>query len=746
MAWKRVVATGVLLGGAVAAFKSPVVRTRLQQGATEIEHAFGTLRNQTQQKLQAMQQDQQERAEQPAKQAKRQRRERVAGATVTICLLVLALLAAAGASVAAVTLNWAAGHVQAAVQAATGRAMTVAGPVRWSLMPPRLDMHDVALANLPDGSRPAMVTAPRIKVFLAAWPLLVGAVRVDGIYAESPDVFLERTATGSNWRFHSALTGGVGASHLFQSRGWRVASVGGVLHLPALFGGGPELIQLDTINLHEGGVLHASGALKDGVRFAGLAALSDEAIWPISGSLDGNGGSHASMKGSVAPATGAWTMQFNGSAPDLGSLPGTRWAGVLPPLNDLQAYAELSGTGLAPAMLRGFQVRAGGADWGALLPGLILQQATVVLPNAGGPAAVSASASLQSLPMRLYATVLPATPAAGTFTVRDVHLESPLAEMRAEFRLHMGDRPALDGSVEAVRLDLNRIIEAIRQAEAPKPDGVYDQYPPDTAPSPPDSAAGSLFSSAPLPFEGLLRADAALTLRFDQIALGGAVWGPMVTPVVLRSGRLHVGPVLAGSARGELSVDAAANPPAVALSLQAPAMALSPVLAALGQPAVASGTLTADAHLHSAGTTIGGLAAGLDGTLRLSLKDGAIRAYVIEALRKALSPDATVQNAASVPLHEAVLALQFNIGQAEASALRVKTPGFRLSGSGGLDLRDETVGLRLREGDGTIFDVRGPSGETRARIFGGFTPVSDSNNASAKVLHELMRGSVGEPE
>jgi AsmA protein len=125
-----------------------------------------------------------------------------------VALGVLVLLPAVGLAVFIATFDAESQkpRIQAAVQSATGRALTLDGPigVKFALVP-TLTLQDVALANAPGGSRPQMATARRIEVELALLPLLSRQVEVRRLVLQQPDILLETDASGQpNWVFAPA--------------------------------------------------------------------------------------------------------------------------------------------------------------------------------------------------------------------------------------------------------------------------------------------------------------------------------------------------------------------------------------------------------------------------------------------------------------------------------------------------------------------------------------------------------------
>ena len=91
----------------------------------------------------------------------------------------------------------------AAVAQATGRGLTIAGPVRlsWSLVP-SVSAEDLSLANPSGMSRPALATLARLDARLALWPLLRRRVELRSVTLTGLDLLLERDAEGRpNWVF-----------------------------------------------------------------------------------------------------------------------------------------------------------------------------------------------------------------------------------------------------------------------------------------------------------------------------------------------------------------------------------------------------------------------------------------------------------------------------------------------------------------------------------------------------------------
>jgi len=92
-------------------------------------------------------------------------------------------------------------QIEAAVGRATGRPFTIRGALHFTLFPvPGVQADDVALANMPHGHAPAMVTAGDVRVGVALSPLLGGRIEVSTIVLDRPVIALEVDAQGhANW-------------------------------------------------------------------------------------------------------------------------------------------------------------------------------------------------------------------------------------------------------------------------------------------------------------------------------------------------------------------------------------------------------------------------------------------------------------------------------------------------------------------------------------------------------------------
>lgn len=289
-----------------------------------------------------------------------------------------------------------------AVRQATGRELSIAGPVRlgWSLTP-TVSATAVSLANPSGMSRPAMAMLDRVDVQVALWPLLRRRVEVRGITLIGPDVLLERDAAGQpNWVFaRPAAPSSDSASAAPGTPAARMqVSVDAIQvrdgRLGWLAGG-----RLDTLAI---AALQARTEAPGTVRVAGTLDVNDTALnlqgttgtlanaggaWPVDLSLSGGG---ATLR--AAGALGA-TVALTAEVPDLAAL--SSLAGrPLPPLRDIHGSAQLGPLGLSA-----LNVQAAG-ELGALR--LTRLQVTAAAPDQ--PVSLSAEGVAGTGPVTLTAT------------------------------------------------------------------------------------------------------------------------------------------------------------------------------------------------------------------------------------------------------------------------------------------------------------------------------------------------------
>jgi AsmA protein len=94
-------------------------------------------------------------------------------------------------------------QIASEVENATGRSLTIEGPLRFTILPQLgFEAQQVTLANPPGSASPKMVRLKAVEVELKVWPLLHGALEVDRFVLVEPQIDLEVDAQGQpNWEF-----------------------------------------------------------------------------------------------------------------------------------------------------------------------------------------------------------------------------------------------------------------------------------------------------------------------------------------------------------------------------------------------------------------------------------------------------------------------------------------------------------------------------------------------------------------
>ena len=115
-------------------------------------------------------------------------------------LLTVILLLAAGAGVAFFDPNDFKPEIVRAVWDATGRTITLTGPLRvsWTLRP-TFEITDVSLANLPGGTRSDIARVERIEAQLSILALLRREVEVVKLTLTGPNILFEQVGGKPNW-------------------------------------------------------------------------------------------------------------------------------------------------------------------------------------------------------------------------------------------------------------------------------------------------------------------------------------------------------------------------------------------------------------------------------------------------------------------------------------------------------------------------------------------------------------------
>lgn len=212
---------------------------------------------------------------------------------------------------------------------------------------------------------------------------------------------------------------------------------------------------------------------------------------------------------------------------------------------------------------------------------------------------------------------------------------------------------------------------------------------------------GRLFSADPWDLSGLKAIDGQFRLNAQQLIRGDAVLQNAAAEFSIAGGRLQIVSLTAGLGEGSVglaaNVDAAAAVPAIQARIKATNVDGSPFLAAMGMGgAVQAGRVNLEASLAGPGQSLRGLMAGLDGGVHMDMGRGAIQ----DRFAKLLFADifkllASGGTDAGAPVNCMVANFDVAGGIATSRGLILDTPGATVLGAGSVDLRNETLSLRL---------------------------------------------------
>lgn len=321
--------------------------------------------------------------------------------------VIIAVTALIGVGVAMVDPNVYKPRIVAAVQAATGRELTINGPLRISLSVwPTIELSDVTLANLPGGTRPDMARVEHIAVRLSLPALLRRRIEVSKLTLIGPNILLELVHGQPNWEFGAKDPNPV------------------IMQMPrpgGSFGSGTNL-RIRNAHIQNGMITFKAPARTKvlGIRTLDLQHHTDDGPIDLSAAFVYSDNQPFTLIASATPVAGvsrSWDTQLKFSA--LGATALAKGTINLVGGYDLRIDAQASALERLNALLPDMQLpalhqaslsthltngpvpgdlpvigttslRFQSADLGDRVPGLTVQAVDVTLPIAGAAAAISA--------------------------------------------------------------------------------------------------------------------------------------------------------------------------------------------------------------------------------------------------------------------------------------------------------------------------------------------------------------------
>ena len=616
-------------------------------------------------------------------------------------------------------------RIAAELQAATGRAVTLAGPITLSRsLSPALVVEGVTLANMPGGSRPQMATIGRLEVQVALVPLILGGrLQVEKLALSKADILLETDAKGQgNWVFSpepspSAPQGSAAPS--------APKSGGGAGNLPIL----KEVLVSDSRLVYRSGktqqrldLTRLSFALPDGgkpVPVAIKAALNDAPF-----DLTGEIGALASL----VAAEGAYPVKLKGQVAGL-DLDAAGTLGLGKQQGQAEGTLTLAGESLTSLKKAATGFGIASADWPDKLPKfsltaqaafaadkLTLTRAVLTTGkteatatgtvNLTGPSfgltVTARSPDLKAQLMalgRLETAFVPDAGASltakltGTATapqVSDLVLDWGATRVTGRAGVDLGAKiPRITADLASPEVDLTPFFGKASPAPAASGGG-------GAAPAGAGRADDRVIPDTPVDLVAITQApvEGDVKLAVGRLKFGRGEVKDTSLAVALRNRQFTLKPLRFSAADGKMALEALIEPSGkLWLTGEAAGVDTAQLSALLGEEPVLKAKADLGFKISAEGKTLRALAASFDGPLHFATGPGQLVGSAAEALSSKYLTFLSLKPADVTQLTCTMVRTQFARGQGNVQQLAVDTPGLTVRGGGGLSLASETLDL-----------------------------------------------------
>lgn len=370
--------------------------------------------------------------------------------------LILVPVTAIGLAVALIDPNDWKPEIEAAVQKATGRQLVLGGPIHISYsLWPVIEVSQVQLANLPGGSRPAMMRMDRIQAQVNLFALLRQQIEITHLDLTGPNILFEEVDHQPNWLFGAG--GNAPAQPAKPSTGWfhpklrirelRITNGMVTFRLPAR----TNVIGIRALDIRHP-TDHAPIDLTSTLVYSDFAPFDLSLHAAPTGQVTDPWDTkiHFSAFDSTADAQGTmslagdFSLAVSGTSPALEKLNALLPAMQLPPLHGF-SFA----THIANGPVRGdipvigeTKLHIGSADLSKAIPGLVLGAVDATLDKPGGTASVKGQGRYAGEPFTLAGSTGVPLHLDGKNTVPVTLDATALAADKA--RLHLQGQLALD--------------------------------------------------------------------------------------------------------------------------------------------------------------------------------------------------------------------------------------------------------------------------------------------------------------
>jgi len=526
------------------------------------------------------------------------------------------------------------GVIEAEAEKATGRKLTIAGDIDLEIsFSPAIAVEDVRFANADWGSRPELVSVQRLELEVALLPLFSGDIQVKRLVIVAPDILLETDA---------------------QGRGnWEMAGTTEDAAAPAPAAGEMTLPNIDNAVVRDATVVYRDGQTGETIQvsFSELTLRRTSAGLPLEIAIEG---AYNSIPFKAEGAVGL-IRDLVGAAPYPVRLSLAVGGATLD--IDGSIAEPMTGQGIDfKVQVRGQNLAELGAAVGTELPPL-------------GPYDLSAQVTQdgQSFKLTALTAKIGGSDIAGNAT------------------LTLGDkRPAVSGSFTSANLNLGDLAPAGGAAAPAAAGGRY------------------VFTEDPLPLDGLKAVDAKIKLNAKRLVLpNGLAFTDLDLALSLQGGKLALDPFSSGfsggTLTGSISLDAGKTAPPLAVKLSAAGIDYGGLLKSLEVTDGITGSFDAEIDLRGAGASPRAIAAGLGGRIEVTGGEGSISNNLVQAAGAGLTGmlSGWTEANSDLRLNCIVVRLPIKDGVINGQAILLDTAAVTVSGQGTIDLRDETLHLKV---------------------------------------------------
>lgn len=615
------------------------------------------------------------------------------------------------------------------VKSATGRTLTIAGPLELKLgLVPSMVATGVTLSNPPGATRPEMVKLDRFEMEVALRPLLKKEIVVNRVSLSSPDILIETEAKGpGNLAFSSpdekrqpqtpTATDGERATETpFSFTLNEVKIQKGKITWHDRTDKKTEIVEIEALTLRPDttdaallSVQLATTIRNQQVNLSGTMGRINTLIsgkpWPIKMKA-GIAGVNLTVEGKITEMASFRGVDLNVTAQGAELAEVVRLASLttaeLPPslgpftisarLNDSGKQFNLADVNLQAGNRELLLLNAKGTVKdlaGTISPDLALQM------ESDNPVALSPIAGFD-IPINGPAKLSGQLRGSGT-TWKMTDLKSVVggSDLAGELMVQWTKQPYLSGKLAATSLNPNDFstLSAPSVAQSGTQSGKSKS-----------GGDGRVFSDAPLPLTFLRAMDADVHLQAGKLLLDAQQLNDLGITLQLKSGRLSIKPfrfgLAGGTFEGEANVDTAGKTPVMALRLQGRQFELDKLRQG---GAVSGGKSDLKVDLKGSGASVRALMGSATGETVLSVGEGRLRNKSMDwaagdllfQVLGALNPLAKSED--TTPMSCAAVRFLIRDGVATADkGIALRTAKVDVVGSGTVDLRSERLDLGIK--------------------------------------------------